>query len=295
MFFYKVYGLVFRSNIEMPQLLEATQPCEVDADIIVGKVPESVIERAKGTIGEDDGACIWFHNSKAYFYITVSEIMVEPKEGWEIKQIVPFIQGYCFAFFFRKRGMHAVHCSALRGEKGAVLISGYSGAGKSTISDFLLKDGYQLMADDVAIVKVENDRVLVYPAFPVRKMCRDALVREDYNTDELEYIDEQRDKFAVPYEGEFNENPTELYRMIVLKKQSTGRVCINRLKAGEALEEFLANLFLAGTFSYMKFPPEQMMNALGIVSRMKGMYTITRPLDSDTLDQIYAEVRAIIR
>ncbi len=294
MFYYKVYGLIFKSNISMPQLLTAPLPCNADAEIIVGTVPDYVILHANKIAGEDNGEAIWFHNSKGYYYATATQIIVQPKENHSEDDIIPFIQGYCFALLFRKRGLHAVHCSALRGNKGAVLIAGYSGSGKSTISDRLLQEGYRLMADDVAVLRVEKDKVMVYPAFPVRKMCRDALDRENYDTEKLEYIDKERDKFAIRCDEAFDENPTELYRMIILKKKKNGTVQVKHAIAGDALEEFIESLFLMGTFSYLKFPPDQMMSALDVVSHMNGIYTITRPLGVDTLNEVYGEVERIL-
>lgn len=294
MFYYKVYGLIFRSNIEMPQLLDAPTPCNADADIFLGNVPEYVIHRGDEVPAEDNGDSIWFHNTKAYFYATASQIIVQPKENQVISDIIPFIQGYCFALLFRKRGLHAIHCSALRCEKGAVLIAGYSGSGKSTVSDRLFQEGYRLMADDVAILRVEDNRLMVYPAFPIRKMCRDALDRENYDTSELEYIDEERDKFAIRCDEIFDENPAELHRMIILKKKKDGSVQVNHPIAGDALEEFIESLFLMGTFSYLKFPPDQMMSALEVVSHLNELYTITRPLGVDTLDEVYNEVKKIL-
>lgn len=295
MFYYKVYGLIFKSNISMPQLLTAPTPCNADAEIIVGKVPDYVIARATKIPGEDTADAIWFHNSTGYFYATSSQIIAQPKENKPEEALIPFIQGYGFALFFRKRGIHAIHCSALRCSKGAVLIAGYSGSGKSTISDRLLQEGFGLISDDVAILRIENDRVMVYPAFPVRKLCRDALNRENYDLENLEYADEARDKFALRCDKIFDDSPAELHKMIILKKKRHGDVQVTHAVAGDALEEFLESLFLMGTFSYLKFPPGQMISALNLVSHMNGLYTITRPLGVDTLDEIYGEVKKIIQ
>ena len=294
MYFYKVYGLVFKSNIQMPQLLEASSKNHADAEIIVGKVPEAVIEQARDSFGEDTGEAIWFHNSKGYFYATASEILVQPKENHTLDDIIPFIQGYCFALFFRMRGMQAVHCSALRSKDGAILIAGFSGCGKSTICDKLLQEGYQLMADDVAILQVEGEKIMVYPAFPLRKMCRDALTREDYDVNELEYIDEERDKFAIPYEGEFDENPAPLHSMIILKKHKTGDVVVKKETGGDMVTSFLESLFLVGTFSHLGLPPAQMQGIMELLSKMDSLYSVSRPIGQDTLAEVYSQVKALL-
>lgn len=295
MFFYKVYGLVFRSNIEMPQLLETECTDKYDADIIVGKVSEDVKQKAKDVWGVDDGKTIWFHNSTGYFWSSETEIIVEPKPGVLLKDIIPFIQGYCFAIFFRIHGMHAVHCSALKNEKGAVLVAGYSGVGKSTMCDKLLQDGYALMADDVAILRVEDEKVMVYPAFPMRKMCRDALNREEYDLSALEYIDEDRDKFAIRYDEQFDENPTELYRMIILKKKKDIQKIVTKEEKGrDALMAFIESLFLVATFSYLEFPPKQMQSAIDVVKNAKGIFTVRRPVEEDTVEAVYSEIKRIL-
>lgn len=295
MYYYKAYGLIFESNIEIPQLIEVKKNDKADAQILLGEVPEYVKEHAKYMPAEDCGEAIWFQNSKGYFYATATQIIAEPKGEQKLLDIILFIQGYCFALLFRKRGLHAVHCSALHCEKGAVIIAGYSGSGKSTVSDRLLQEGYRLMADDVAVLRVEDGKVMVYPAFPTRKMCRDALNRENYDVEILECIDEERDKFEIRCDEYFVDQPAELYRMIVLKKKKDGSVEVKQLTAGDALEEFIDSLFLSGTFSDLKFPPDQMLSALQVVLHMKSFYMIERPVGVDTLEEIYNEVKKLLK
>lgn len=285
-FYYKVYGLIFQSNIEMTQLLTAPDGAVVDAQINIGKVPKEVRERAKTVKGETLQEASWFQNSRAYYYVTMNEILVEPREGKKIEEIIPFIQGYCFALFFTLRGMHAVHCSALLGERGVVLVAGYSGAGKSTISNKLLEAGYQLMADDVAVLHAEEDKVMVYPAFPMQKMCRDAVDRQEYDISTLEYIDEGRDKFAVKYEGAFDGIPRVLDKMIVLTKADVEEVTVVEWNQGNKLLCFIEFLFLRDGFRDLGFGHEQMQEALNIVSKMKVIYEIKRPKEGDTIEEI---------
>lgn len=77
----------------------------------------------------------------------------------------------------------------------------------------LLERGYRLLADDMAVVqtfsgkKDSRELALVYPAFPYQKLCRDAAVRRGYALEKLLYINEEKDKFLVPWKGDFLTEP----------------------------------------------------------------------------------------
>lgn len=66
-----------------------------------------------------------------------------------------------------QRGIIALHAAAVGGPDGAVLIAGDSGAGKSTLLAALLKRGWKLLSDDLAVVNLDGKGLpTVLPTFP---------------------------------------------------------------------------------------------------------------------------------
>lgn len=81
----------------------------------------------------------------------------------EESEFASFILGWCIAFLLQLRGFSAIHSSAIEMGEQAVLISGGSGAGKSTTALSLIHAGYRYLADDIAMVNPEADMLSAHP------------------------------------------------------------------------------------------------------------------------------------
>lgn len=66
---------------------------------------------------------------------------------------------------------------------GIFLLQIYRSASSSTLTNAFLQSGYQLMADDMALVetKTEAKQTEVYPAFPYQKLCRNVVEEKGYD------------------------------------------------------------------------------------------------------------------
>ena len=60
------------------------------------------------------------------------------------------------------RGIYAIHAGAVESDRGATLLSGRSGAGKTTLVLSLLQQGFRLLSDELAIVEPSTQRILPY-------------------------------------------------------------------------------------------------------------------------------------
>lgn len=70
------------------------------------------------------------------------------------------------------RGMEALHAGAIATESGAVAIAATSGGGKSTLLSQLLREGLELVTDDILGLAAEDDAVLAYPGAPLMTLPR---------------------------------------------------------------------------------------------------------------------------
>lgn len=283
--YYKIYGVTLASEVEYPQLLSAEKTEEPDLWLKVVSELEGDSETDYANrvyrITKDK---IHFSNHKGSFCIAQgSNIEIRPKKGVPLADLTPFVFGYCMSMLFWQRGQLAIHCSAVRVGEKAILICGGSGSGKSTLTARLLEHGGKLMTDDVAIVGFSPEgQVLVYPAFPQQKLCRDAVVRNNLNTDELLYIDEDRDKFAVGRREEFCDKVTELGGIVALNRHYGESVTIQALQGHAVLNAVLNNLFMKPVFEQSHpLPPEDMMKCIKIAQTVP-VYQLLRPMEGDT-------------
>lgn len=297
LFWYRIYGTTLCSEIEYPHLVPTNGQ---DSDIYIkkGRSLLSLIENETTYyVSPITKSHILFCNQVGIFQITDgTTITICPKEGISMNQLTPFVFGYCIAMLFWQRNQLAIHCSAVEHDGNALIIAGDSGSGKSTLTTKLLENGFRLMTDDVAIVDISaQDNVIVYPAFPQQKLCRDAVHRNHLNTEDLLYIDEDRDKFAVPRRDCFCEKPCKLSAMLCLSVQSENSdVILTELNGHQKLISFLENNFLFPMFRNSGgFCTEDMQKCLQTVQTLP-LYRMMRPFGIDSTDIQLQKIQKII-
>lgn len=297
LFWYKIYGTTLCSEIEYSHLIPTD---ERDADIFIkkGRSLLSLIENETTYyVSPITKSHILFCNQVGIFQITDgTTITICPKKGISMDQLTPFVFGYCIAMLFWQRNQLAIHCSAVECDGKALIIAGDSGSGKSTFTTKLLENGFRLMTDDVAIVDISSEGdIMVYPAFPQQKLCRDAVHRNHLNTEDLLYIDEDRDKFAVPRRDCFCEKPCKLSAMLCLSVQSENSdVILTELNGHQKLISFLENNFLFPMFRNSGgFCTEDMQKCLQTVQTLP-LYRMMRPFGIDSTDTQLQKIQKII-
>lgn len=301
---FRIYGLLIESDIDFLQLIRADEEDKI-ADVIIkqenckDEVTEYLTKAGsynrKYEVGLDYSC---FFNKAGYYVIKDgNSIVYETIEGYTPEMLSPWLLGYAISMILLQRKTLAIHCSAVcrkgdGSEKDVILISGYSGAGKSSLTRKLLEDGYKLMADDVVAVNCEND-VIVYPAFPYQKLCRNEVDKRELDYENLIYIDEDKDKFLVPAGDVFSDIPGKLKCMVYLLPADVPDVQIKKLSGLEQLFAVKQNHFL----TMMKGEWKNSQEMLSMCLKMAGccpVYMITRPKSGDSVAIMAQLVKEII-
>ena len=141
----------------------------------------------------------WFQTpDTAQFYVEKGKkIVVEPEQGANMDLISSMILSAGLCLILLQRTEPVMHGSAIEKDGKAIIVSGGSGAGKSTITMELLKQDVGFLADDTVRIHNENSMVVAEPTYPQQKICRDLAQEYGLELQKLRYIDEQRDKFAL--------------------------------------------------------------------------------------------------
>ncbi len=282
MYQYRAYGIGIHSDFKLYNFDET----KTDADVYIRKI-HSGLDRAecaqkkKWIEYNDDNA--WVMSTFAQFFIREGkyiDVFVE-KEATYI-EIAAFICGWCMAFLFTQRGYSAIHCAALEFGDGCVLVSGTSGAGKTTTSLELIKRGHRFLADDIAMIRPEDD-FLVRPAFPMQKICRD--VAEATQNKDLLYIDADKDKFAKMNYEDFCDIPKPLKGMVMLNKSYDGDLEVTEYKGFDKYLKVFSSLFIGKLFIDNGVDKNEQYRMLKLAEKIPYL-SITRPLNSDTLNEV---------
>lgn len=290
MYYYKMYGVKIASDIQFYQLVDCNDNEPVDITIQSGEIAQFIYEKEKqGLKYEFKDEISWLVNSTCYLYVENGrKLTYKLKEDQNFMYLKAYILGWGMSMLALQRGIIAMHCSAVADDKGAILIVGESGSGKSTLTEALLSFGYRFMADDIAWVSDMQENVFASPAYPYRKLCSDAAVAQGYNIENLQYIDEGKDKYLVPYNGEFSTKPVRLKGLIMLGIVDGEEVICKEAKGLLKFQIVANNQFLRALLGADKYSPQIGQKCLKIASAIPIFY-ILRPSQKNTIQEVITQ------
>lgn len=297
MYYFRIYGLKISTDLFFRQLVVDATMNEVTADVTIfsGKIPADIIEKSKEIAYEFGKNFSWLSNNTCFLVVeNGNHITYQLKEGGNPEYLKTYILGWGMSMLGLQRGTLAIHCSAIANEQGALLICGESGAGKSTVTTEFLENGYRLMADDMAFVStVPGERAMASPAFPYQKLCRDAAMAKGFPLEELIYIDEDKDKYLVPYKDSFPLEPVPVRGMIMLGVVGGEEVVAEEVTGLGKFQLVANNLFLRHLLGKKKYDPEIGQLCLTMAAAVP-MAFIGRPQGKDSLQEVLSKARTFV-
>ncbi|WP_444995383.1 hypothetical protein [Aliikangiella sp. IMCC44359] len=193
-----------------------------DITVFIGQVPDSLetIERQEKNRQVNATQLLFKVEDVATFLVeNGNQITITPDSpSASFHQIRLFLLGSALGAVQHQRNRLTLHASALTNGSDAIVICGRSGAGKSTTANQLLKHGYQLISDDLAVIDFKSDGAWVMPAYPQTKVWADAAKKLNIKTERLKPVREGVDKFAYPLQKQFCSIPCKVTSVIVLEK-----------------------------------------------------------------------------
>ncbi|HWT76032.1 MAG TPA: hypothetical protein VN258_15120 [Mobilitalea sp.] len=296
-YFYKIYGLMVRSEIELPEAYVIEEQAEYDVEIIYGVMPEQMKEkkREQVVISTLLREYKWFYFDKeGYFFIeNGSKITVEPDDTADSKHIRSLVLGACFGSIMYQREIISIHGSAVVWKDKVIIISGNSGAGKSTVSAEFRKRGCLFLADDTVAVTIEDGIIYANPAYPQQKLCTDAARELGYNLNDLELLQEEREKYAVLLDASYCRDKKEIAAMICLDVHKEEHLLIKEITSGIKLEYIIANLYTSYDFKYIGMNPQVFKKCLEVAQKVPLIRAI-RPENKNVAAQIVEEIIGLV-
>lgn len=176
-FCYRAFGLNISSEIPLPELTETTFPLP-DVSIRFGNIDsgwESSEERGFFRAGPGKFE-LHIPNVASYQVQCGQSITIKASSGVDEESIRLFLLGSCMGALLYQSGTLPLHASAVLIGTEGVLISGQSGAGKSTIAFAFSSSGQSVLCDDVAALSIGTSLV-VHPGLARVKLWSDAVER----------------------------------------------------------------------------------------------------------------------
>jgi len=158
-FNYTAYGLSWQLPLSWPDL-RSSQNQNPDVVVRFGSVPKGLPDSvAVGPLRNvTQGAVLFtFPQVARYLIRDGCEIIIQPEPDADDSTIILALLGTCAAILLHQRGILPIHASAIKTPRGAVLFTGHSGYGKSTLLGAFLGRGYAMLNDDIAAIEMEED------------------------------------------------------------------------------------------------------------------------------------------
>ena len=296
-YFYRIYGLRVQSQIPFSQAQPDAEGKE-DVRIVFGRVPDFLREAARKGYGTwtNGFTSAWFRvRDGTQVYVEEGRrITVELSKEPHLPDITSLLLSAGMALICLQRGDPFFHGSALYQGERAFLLCGESGAGKSTVTMELLRRKSGFLADDTVRVHPGKQGMLAEPSYPQQKLCRDMALKCGRPLEELIYIDEERDKYALHRQDCYGKQAVPLRGIFLLRKTAGGSgeqpVRIRSITGKEALETLSGQLYLADTYRYSTGIPYPLMEQLVRIAGQAGIYEVTRPESQDTLREVVTKI-----
>jgi hypothetical protein len=200
-FNYSVFGLHVRSELRLPELLEAQASARPHVTIRIGKTPEPPAA-GLGPHQVNGGLLLVIDRVGSYFVQGGTTVLVEPQAGVPDANIRLFLLGSAMGALLHQRGLLPLHANAVMVGQRAFAFMGPSGAGKSTLAAGFHDRGFRIVADDVCVIGFAADgRPHVRPGISRLRLWREALdaTGRDVAAYERSFFGEDApDKYDVP-------------------------------------------------------------------------------------------------
>jgi hypothetical protein len=255
---YIAYGAPVLSAIALPELV-ADGVCPLQRVAIrAGAVPSTLDAARKGAFYE-----VSHHSGERRFLLRVdqvarylaangNEILVDAAPGADEDSVRLFLLGSVFGALLYQRGLLPLHASAIETSRGAVILAGGSGVGKSALAAALYARGYRVIADEICAIDCNTAGSRVFPAFPRLLLWPDVIEQLALWTADVRPARPKIKKYHVPvgkgFEKGFASDPLPVYALYVLQVSRTGASGFSGVAGAEKVRE-LVNLTFRRPFA----------------------------------------------
>jgi GTPase SAR1 family protein len=192
----------------------------------------------------------------SYYACNGDTIIVEPVKNVKQSALRLFLLSNAMGAILHQRGSIPFHGSGIIIKNKAVLFTGPSGIGKSTLLLGLIQKGYQIFTDDVCVFSENKNsgKIEVTASYPMMKLWENSIdtLAEDSLTKDYQ-LRPNIAKFGIFQHGTFSTASIPIHKIYVLKADTSITLpCIEKLNPLEAFSEMQANTYRREYVDYMK-------------------------------------------
>lgn len=137
-------------------------------------------------------------NVAKYRVLKGQQILICPYENSDEKSVNYFLEGPVLGALLHQKGIISFNGSSFDYKGKGIMLCGYSGMGKSSITAAFCQEGASFISDDIAPVTVSGSVATILPAKKQIKLWDDTLQKLKINSTQLQRIRPESNKFYLP-------------------------------------------------------------------------------------------------
>jgi hypothetical protein len=295
---YHAFGLKINSTIPLPELVASNESMDMaEVQIDIAELNELWVKKGvqQGKFLVDDQLVIFQIAETAIFQIEDGKkIIVSPMKDSDNNKIRLYILGTCMGVLLMQRKVLALHGSAIAIDGKAYAFIGHSGAGKSTLASTFIKQGYQLLSDDIIpLLMNEGGCPNVIPTYPQQKLWQESLQQFGWNSSDFRPLFERETKFAIPVHSRYCKDPLPLGGVFEITKTEEDYAKIKPIKNLERFHTLYNHTFRHSLIPRLGLMEWHFTESAGIINKIK-MYQVQRPSNIFTAPELLEKILKII-
>ena len=274
-YYYKLFGLILRSEIILEQLLEQTDDYgSFDIDFKIGICPVDLINTAnivKPFSRFNDIEFIFVVPQIAKYYVTNGNLIVVEPISDDLNNVLSFFYTNAITAALFQRGMMPIHASAVKvNNTQVVLFPAPSGYGKSTTAIFLAQKGYPVFSDDTVVLMQNENKIFAIPSFPIIKLWSNTIAAQNiFGQEDGIAIVKGISKYSLSLKNNFDALPMEVAAIVFLDKL-TEKFEIEKLTALKSILLLGNNIYRKQWVKGMKVHQNQFQILTSVVNKVPG-------------------------
>ena len=243
---YRAYGLEIASEIEIPVFAPGNSG-HADVEILLAPIasrPEGAeAMRFRNWIARPGMMVLDVPDVARLRIEDGQRIYVDPAAGRTPAEAVPHLQGSALAALLQQRRQLPMHAGSIETSRGAVLLIGTSGVGKSTLTNAFVQRGYRMMGDDVTPVSIdEAGNPQAVSGFPASRLWRDSAQYFGHDVSLLTKAHGDLEKYYV-VPDEWCDRTLPVAAVVVLHAAGNGEARIEEIEPSERMKWLLRYSF----------------------------------------------------
>ena len=181
-------------------------------------------------------------------------------ENYSIEEpIRTYLLGSAIGALLIQRGILLFHGNSLEKNGRAIICLGDSGVGKSTIAYQLMKDGWNLISDDLVALDLDNN---VLPGIPRIKLWEDAISHFGLNKMQLNRVAKGFNKFVIT-KKRINccNQKVKLDKVLILNRYEENFIKFKKISSQkECLESLIKNYYRPLFIRFLNYEKEYFLH-----------------------------------